>query len=198
MAGSRSLSAFAIAVALWLHAASALALEPPASEAQMTEAAQAIARVEVERVVCLGPTKQEGDWEVTRYRATMRRIETIKGSVPERFELAFAEVDAGDDIQHSIVFQPGWRGRVFLAGTAPSFSLVEWNGAISDPTRSRGELPSCGGGCAGCATHPRQDDSRARALALALALVIASRGRRLTCLPRRRIGSSRRSASRSG
>jgi hypothetical protein len=170
--------ALVLVLAFCLRAASAQALDPGASEAELNERATVIARVEVERVVCTGPTEREGDWKVTRYRATMRRIETIKGEAPERFELLFAEVDSGDDIQRSVSFEPGWRGRVFLVGTAPDFALVKWNGAISDPGRPRGELPSCGGGCAGCVLHPpRATDPSAIALAAALmAIALRRRG----------------------
>ena len=70
----RTLVLFALLVAVLSSAASAPALTPPASEEQMTRDATVIVRVEVEGVVCLGPTEREGDWDVTRYRATMRRI----------------------------------------------------------------------------------------------------------------------------
>jgi hypothetical protein len=174
----RILASTAIALAIALGASHGAALEPPMSEAQMTAKATAIARVEVERVECLGPPEQEGSWEVTRYRATLRRIEALKGATPERFELLFAEIDAGDDIAHSVVLEPGWRGRVFLVGGPSDFSFVEWNGAISDPESRPRELPRCGG-CGGCGL-PARGGGEAWVLAAAalLALRASRRGRR--------------------
>jgi hypothetical protein len=69
-----------IARALLIGNARAAALEPPASEQEMTAKTSVVVRVEVESVECLGLPEQEGDWEVTRYRATLRRIEALKGN----------------------------------------------------------------------------------------------------------------------